>query len=477
MKVVVLGIDGLDRDLLGKFGNQLPNFEKIIKNSSNSKIRSVFPPDSPTAWATIYTGQNPAQHGFVFFKDPFTHIEYGNYLKKNISGKTFWDEAGKMGKKVCVLFPHMGYPVWRVNGIMIGRTTEVDIKKFDIECFPGNIKDKYDLSALKPLTSFPLDIGQIIQPTKELIMNEMDLAIQLYDDIDWDLYFYYSSSLDNIQHLFWMYYDKNDPFYEKDNPYENVIPDFYKFYDENVLGPFLNKVDEETTLIVVSDHGHSMRPVNIVNINEILRRRGLLKLKNKKKKTNRIVKLKRVTLSLIDNHRSIGKAASLFLKFFPKGLNLFVKNTPIDGYKSTAYLADPSGGIKAYSYAGIRINDMKSDYEDLRDDIIKLLLSLRGPDGEKIVEWAKKRENLYSGAQIDKYPDVVFKLVDEWGVGWEVNDDIFSKSSSHKLHSGNHKAETPVFMIYNKNLNLNQQIDLMDIRNIILDLLREDSNL
>lgn len=109
MKVMVIGIDGLDIELINKFEKELPNFRKLKEQSPDVKLFSVFPPDSPTAWASIYTGKNPAEHGFVFFKDPFTDAEYGGHLKNNVSGKTFWDDAGKrLNKKVCILFPLEG---------------------------------------------------------------------------------------------------------------------------------------------------------------------------------------------------------------------------------------------------------------------------------------------------------------------------------------------------------------------------------
>jgi len=68
-----------------------------------------------------------------------------------------------------------------------------------------------------------------------------------------------------------------------------------------------------------------------------------------------------------------------------------------------------------------------------------------------------RREDLYRGDHIAKYPDIIFKLDDEWGVGWDVNGEIFSRSNSHRLHSGNHRAETPVFFVYNADLNVESE--------------------
>ena len=480
-KVIVIGIDGLDRFLLSKFESDLPYFRKLKENSPDIRMESVFPPDSPTAWTSIYTGKNPAEHGIILFKDPLTPSKAFDYSGTDVSGKTFWDMAGKAGKRVCIVFPHLGYPVWAVNGVMIGRSTDAMIKTFDIQTYPPSLSKEYDFTGLKPITAYPIDIGNIIEPSKELILNEAKLGLKLLKDVEWDLYFIYFSSIDNIEHLFWMYYDENDSAYKENNPYKDVIPEFYKFYDKHVIGKFLQFRDSDTTLVVLSDHGHAMRPTKIVNANEILRKRGLLqsKIHNERKKVGRyylLEMLRKNIASTINEYRLVGKMASKFLRLFPKGLRIYTNTVPIDWENTTAYLSDPSGGLKAYSYAGIKIkkdNVSEVSYEETRDQIIELLSDIKDPTtSDYLVEWAIKREELYRGEYLYKYPDVLFKLRDDWGVGWEINSSIYGKSYSHKLHSGNHRQETAVFLMYgNNNVNISKNMTLMDVAPIILNLL------
>lgn len=80
MKVLFLGIDALDRLLLEKFHDHLPNLSKLENAGRSLIISSTFPPDSDTAWATISTGLNPAQHGIVRFVDPLEKT----YLLQNV---------------------------------------------------------------------------------------------------------------------------------------------------------------------------------------------------------------------------------------------------------------------------------------------------------------------------------------------------------------------------------------------------------
>jgi len=480
-KVAIIGIDGLDSKLLSTFIDTLPNFSKLKQGSPNIQLNSVFPPDSPTAWTTIYTGKNPAEHGIITFRDPFTPSSACEYLGNNISGDTFWDIAGNNGKKVCIIFPHLGYPVWPVNGVMVGRTTEVDIRDFNIQTYPNNMSERFDSMSLKPMTSYPIDPGDIIDPTKKLILNEMEFGLRLLKNVEWDLYYIYFSSLDNIEHLFWMYFDKEDPEYKENNLYNEVIPEMYEYYDKYVIGPIVQALDSNTTLIVISDHGHSMRPSKVVNINEILRRNGFLHsyVNGDGLNLNRhhlLEILRKQIGKTVSESRIMGKLASKFLSFYPKGMRIYTNSVPVDKDGTIACLSDPSGGLKAYSYAGIRINRDKissvEEYEIIRDRIINSLLDIKVPDTSKnLVKWAIRREELYKGKYLSKYPDLLFRLRDDWGVNWEMDKSIYGHSFSHKLHSGNHRQETAVFLASGLSEARFDNMNLVDIAPTILDLL------
>lgn len=478
-RLVVIGIDGMDSGLIEGLGDSLPNISRLKRSCSPVQMRSVFPPDSPTAWTSIYTGLNPAKHGVITFRDPKTKKGVGEHTGARIGGKTFWDVAGRDNRKVCVLFPHMGYPVWQVNGIMVGRTTEVDIREYDIQSYPQGVLSKLDLTGLRPMTSFPLDLQDMIGPTKELIRREVDLGTRLLDEERWDLFFIYFSSLDNIEHLFWMYYAGT--YDSRDNErFKDVIPEFYRFFDEEVIGRFMSVLAEDSSLLVISDHGHGLRPVNVVNMNEVLLEEGLLASDNGAngaRSMGVVSRLRRNVANIVNDSRVAGKLASKVLSMFPGSLSLYTSSLPVDLDRSTAFLSDPSGGLKAYSYAGIRVkgSDMSpADYEDLRDRIISLVSGITGPaDGSPLAEWVCRREQMYEGPSLSKYPDVVFKLRDDWGVGWEIGSGRFGTNLTHKLHSGNHRQDSAVCLLKLSDGLACQRgtAELMDIAPTVLDIL------
>ncbi len=73
-KVIVLGVDGLDPDLLTKFmaEGKMPNFTRLAAQGSFRRLTTSIPPQSPVAWSNLITGMNSGGHGIFDFihRDP-----------------------------------------------------------------------------------------------------------------------------------------------------------------------------------------------------------------------------------------------------------------------------------------------------------------------------------------------------------------------------------------------------------------------
>jgi hypothetical protein len=54
------------------------------------------------------------------------------------------------------------------------------------------------------------------------------------------------------------------------------------------------------------------------------------------------------------------------------------------------------------------------------------------------VEFARRREDVFTGSNVDKYPDVVFELREDYGVDRTLFSGLFGKSSTHRKVSGGH---------------------------------------
>jgi len=79
-KLIILGIDGLDPDLLTKFMAEgtMPNFARLVAQGSFRRLTTSIPPQSPVAWSNLITGMNAGGHGIFDFihRDPKTFQLY-----------------------------------------------------------------------------------------------------------------------------------------------------------------------------------------------------------------------------------------------------------------------------------------------------------------------------------------------------------------------------------------------------------------
>jgi predicted AlkP superfamily phosphohydrolase/phosphomutase len=109
-KVMLLGLDGLDPKILFPMMNRgdLPNFKKLSLLGANFPLATSVPAQSPVAWASIATGNNPGYHGIYDFLDrrvsdympelAILKMNPKNFLGKRESmfltvmqGETLWD--------------------------------------------------------------------------------------------------------------------------------------------------------------------------------------------------------------------------------------------------------------------------------------------------------------------------------------------------------------------------------------------------
>jgi predicted AlkP superfamily phosphohydrolase/phosphomutase len=105
-----------------------------------------------------------------------------------------------------------------------------------------------------------------------------DYELQRFSRQQTGLLFFYFSSLDQGQHMFWALNDREHPFYhpEESRAFGYITDEMYRKFDR-VLGQALKSIDPGVPVLVMSDHGFA--PFRrAVNINNWLAQEGYLKL-------------------------------------------------------------------------------------------------------------------------------------------------------------------------------------------------------
>lgn len=92
------------------------------------------------------------------------------------------------------------------------------------------------------------------------------------------VFFFYFDTLDIIQHMFWRFIDSKHPLFISSSPYKGTIFKYYEKMDQ-LLGEIIKSIDEDATIIVLSDHGFSAFR-RTVHLNRWLLENGFLCLKD-----------------------------------------------------------------------------------------------------------------------------------------------------------------------------------------------------
>jgi predicted AlkP superfamily phosphohydrolase/phosphomutase len=399
-----------------------------------------------------------------------TTIDFSHF-----QNNTFWDLAGQAGKRVCVINPFLAYPVWPVNGIMVSGPVFVG---GPIQAFPASVMQEHDIPPLGGIVDFPTrkTLGDFCRDARELTEMVADFGVTIFEKDDWDLYFICFLTLDRIKHFLWRYCDESDPTYPGDGPYRDTIKEFYRLFD-HVLGQFWNQAGSDWAILVLSDHGHGRRSTKTLNLNEFLRQRGYLSSRVGRLKfldpRFLVERLKMKALQLMyqgDLEDLVAKMA----KFIPKRRALkdssFITNREGSlGYTPDFAGRNPFGGVEICK-AEVAKRGLR--YEEFRDRLMGEISLIRDPqNGEKVVKWIARREEVYAGQHLHKYPDLVFQLEEDYGVSWTLHQNSLGINPTHKKISGGHRMEGVLLLANAGQVVSRGSPDLMDIGPTILDIL------
>ena len=143
-RLVVLGVDGMDpdilREVLQRFPERTPNLAWLALQGGINDLETSQPPQSPVAWSNFITGRDPGGHGIYDFlhRDPVTRGVvpsttlaepttffglFGGDTVSNRSGKAFWQVLAENGVPADVWRMPINYPVepslgWSFSGMM-----------------------------------------------------------------------------------------------------------------------------------------------------------------------------------------------------------------------------------------------------------------------------------------------------------------------------------------------------------------------
>jgi predicted AlkP superfamily phosphohydrolase/phosphomutase len=427
-KVFVFGMDGATFDLILPWAEQglLPNFSKLLADGSWGPLESVPSMRSPAAWTTFLTGKNPGKHGLYEFYEPIP----GTYDVRFVNGgmrqaASVWSLLSAQGKRVGVINVPMSYPAEPVNGFMLAGLDAPSTTSRGF-CHPPDLcqklSQKFGPYIIEPGMTGSIVRGrpdQAVERLREELAQKEVVTQHLMQESPWDFFAVVFRSLDAVQHGFWKYMDPLHPQHDPAEAalYGKVILETYQQLDHS-LGLVRSLLDDDTVLMVMSDHGFGRKHPANCQLNRWLASRGLLQFKARGK--SGAGKQSWMTGAL-------ARAYRLLVANTPRGLKQMLVNW-LPGLRNQVQSRLIYSNIdwpqtRAYSdtlFADIRINLQGreplgtvapgAEYWKLIDELREALADCRDSvTGKKIVDRVFHRDELYTGPCADRAPDLMIR--------------------------------------------------------------------
>jgi predicted AlkP superfamily phosphohydrolase/phosphomutase len=441
-KAMLIGLDCAELSLVEAWRDELPTLAGLMDRGVYGKLTSIVPPITVPAWSCMMSSRTPGDLGIYGFRNRADHSYDGLFIADGTAVKEprLWDIVGRAGGSSIVLGVPGTYPPRPLRGVMVScfltPSTESQYT------YPPGLRDEVKEAVgeyLFDCTNFRTDDKEdLLRQVYEMTDRRFALAEHLLESKPWQLFAMVEMGHDRMHHGFWKYMDPEHRKYAAGSRYEGAIRDYYKHTD-GLIGRLLRHADDDTVVVILSDHG-AKRLEGGIRVNEWFRREGLL-----------------ATLEEPDGvcrPRDVG----------------------IDWSKTVAW---GDGGYYARVFMNVKGREPEgvvdpADYEATRDDLAQRLAAIPDDRGRPLATHVYKPEELYPEVR-GVAPDLIVIFGD---LLWRSVATIGGDEGVHTLENdtgpddANH-AQDGLFIAAGAGVNAHGRADrhLLDIAPTVLELL------
>lgn len=280
MKILVIGLDCAAPEIL-LAEESLPNVRSLMEIGCYGRLESVVPPITVPAWMCMATSRDPGSLGVYGFRNRVDHSYDPLQVADSrwFRATTIWDQVAMNGGRSVLLGVPPSYPPQRMNGIAVGCFLTPDPEAHEYT-HPPEVKD--EIRAL--VGEYPVDVKDFRTEDKSRLQAEIHTMTRKHFQVarhylrsEWDYFQLVEIGLDRIHHGFWKHHDPTHVLHDPTSPYRDVILSYYRYLDSEI-GTLLELLDDETLVLVVSDHG-ARALVGGFCVNEWLIQEGFLALR------------------------------------------------------------------------------------------------------------------------------------------------------------------------------------------------------
>lgn len=414
--VAVIGLDGATPEVVDALlaAGELPNLAALIARGICTPLRSATPVNRWAAWPSLMTGKYPGKHGV------FDRVRREGYCERvighdDIGVETLWETLGKHGLRICMMGVPVTYPPPRIAGALIaGGPMPVGT-----HTYPARLADGLYLAApgYPPLSS-SADCGRILalrgpgalaRHVEYCFDVGLRAALYLLRRDSWDAFVCVFGELDRVQQIApWPPSGAG-----ADSAWRRALLARCYRKADRVVGALVGAMGDAAAVALVSPYGMGENR-RVFYLNHWLADQGWLAINGRARRRLHVAR------STVDQTcGALGYQLSGILGTLPLWLPRIEPTPPlalVDWGRTRASAASGDDD-------GIRLNvrgrepqglvEPGAEYENMRDALMAMLSQVRDPDdGEAIVAWARRREEVYRGSYVDRAPDIVYATRD-----------------------------------------------------------------
>jgi predicted AlkP superfamily phosphohydrolase/phosphomutase/tetratricopeptide (TPR) repeat protein len=299
-KVLLVGWDAAEWKIIDKLmsNGMMPAMKSLVDNGVRGRLATLDPPLSPMLWTSMATGVRPFKHGVLGFVEPDGQGGVRPVSSHSRKVKAVWNIFTMEGIKSNVVGWWPSNPVESIDGCMISNLFQQEkkgretIELADWKIPDGSVYPERIIQKIEDLRVHPHEItGNLVMPfvpqalmldkkkDKRLAVISKFLAhattlhavtTELIQTEPWDFTAVYHDAIDHFSHAFMKFHPPKMEGMEQESYelFKDVVIGAYVYHDM-MLERLLKLIDEDTTVVVISDHGfHSdhLRPTHIPQV-------------------------------------------------------------------------------------------------------------------------------------------------------------------------------------------------------------------
>ncbi len=153
-KLLLIGFDGLDYNLIHKYPSDMPNFSRLLADGVLTPLASTHPPITPGAWASICSGVNPGKTGLLgfFLRQGYSFVPVA---LQRTPAKGLWDYCAEQGISCGIV--NVPWPGPLPEGVCFGITGRFT----SLETSPPGLKEDILQMGYRPEVHHPSEFSSL----------------------------------------------------------------------------------------------------------------------------------------------------------------------------------------------------------------------------------------------------------------------------------------------------------------------------